>query len=146
MRFGERATGYRWEVVVADLDESLLGRASGVDRDRTRATVAETAVAFGTEQNGTEVVGPVALADPDDRERLVDDLSTVLEGAYDTIERTDDRIVARETAFDPELAHEHGVPEGPKFGRLSAGETVEVDGDVVEPSDVTRERVDEFEP
>lgn len=145
LRFGESATGYDGAVVFADLDAELLARASGIDRERTRAIVAETALAFGTEQNGTEVVGPVALADPDDRQRIVDGLAAVLEEAYDTVERADDRIVAGETAFDPELADEHGVPEGPKFGRLSAGETVEVDGEVVEPEDVTRERVDEFE-
>ena len=145
LRFGDPATGYDGELVVAEIDEALLSRASGVDREEARAVVAEHALAFQTEQNGTEVVGPVVLADAEDRDPIVDGLATVLEGAYDAVEREADRIVAREAAFDPELAQQRGVPEGPKFGRLSAGQTVEVDGEVVEPEDVTRERVDEFD-
>jgi len=145
LRFGDRARGYDGEFVVESLGAELLARASGIDRDATRETVAETALAFDTEQNGTEVVGPFAVAESGDRDTIVDGLADVLAQSYDTVAREGDVVVARETAFDPSLARERGVPEGPNFGRLSAGQSVEVDGEVVEPAAVTRERRDEFQ-
>ena len=101
-------------------------------------------MAFDTDQNGTEVAGPVALADDGDRERIVDDLADVLGQSYDSVEREGGTLVARETAFDPALARELGVPEGPKFGQLSAGRAVEIDGEEITPDEVTRQQTDEF--
>ena len=145
LRFGDPSAGYDGEFVVESLGAELLARASGIDRGATRETVAETALAFDTEQNGAEVVGPFVLTESGDRDDIVDGLADVLTQSYDTVEREDDVVVARETAFDPTLARDHGVPEGPKFGRLSAGQSVEVDGELVEPAAVTRDRVDEFQ-
>jgi len=56
----------------------------------------------------------------------------------------DEAVIARETAFDPALAADQGVPEGPAFGRLASGEPVDVDGETVTPTDVSTDREDRF--
>ncbi len=163
LRFGDRvddlgtglesdpADAYR----VVDLPADLLAEAQGVDADGARAAVERHAVGFETEQAGTRAAGRVALAvdsasghtddgDPDPYDALVDDLAAVLAEKYDEVVREDGAVVARVESFDPERAATLGVPEGPKFGALSAGEPVEVDGETIRPATVAREREDVF--
>ena len=42
------------------------------------------------------------------------------------------------------LASDLGVPEGPAFGKLSAGQSVTVDGETVSPEEVHTERTRQF--
>jgi len=156
LRFGDPATGEpptvtetqvkdqddRW--TVAELPRKLLDEAFGIDRERTRAAVAETAFAFETGEGGTRPTGTVVLADASERERILDAFVGVLGDRYDSLDRDDGVLVAREAAFDPDLARTLGVPEGPAFGRLSAGKAVKVDGETIPPEAVTREREREF--
>ena len=164
LRFGDAAPGDgdaepAERVVVRELPVELLARAQGIDPEATREAVERHAVAFDTEQGGTRAIGLAAFpADPSDSssvvasassvtspfEALVTGLARILESRYDAVAVEDDAVVAREAAFDPELAAERGVPEGPAFGRLSAGESVEVDGETIEPNAVTRTNVDRF--
>ena len=136
-------------VRVRDLPADLLARAQGLDADAAREAVERVAVAFDTEQGGTRAAGRVAFATAAEAPGyadLVAGLATVLETGYDAVEVAPDRgaVVARENAFDPSLAAERGVPEGPAFGRLADGEAVEVDGETVAPDDVSRTRTDRF--
>ncbi|OYR73943.1 D-aminoacyl-tRNA deacylase [Halorubrum ezzemoulense] len=136
-------------VRVRDLPADLCSRAQGLDAAATREAVERVAVAFDTEQGGTRAAGRVAFATTPETPGyadLVDGLAAVLETGYDAVEVAADRnaVVARETAFDPSLAAERGVPEGPAFGRLADGEAVEVDGETVEPDDVSRARTERF--
>ena len=135
-------------VSIRQLPDALLSRAQGIDPAATRDAVAANAVAFDTEQAGTRASGAAAFADGPDAPGyadLVADLAEdVLAADYDAVEVTDDAVVARGTAFDPELARDRGVPEGPAFGRLADGEPVEIDGETVAPEDVSRPRTDRF--
>jgi D-aminoacyl-tRNA deacylase len=70
---------------------------------------------------------------------VVTALAGVLEAHYDEVVVTDGRVVASREAFNPARASELGVPEGPKFGQLAAGDPVEVDGRTVSP-DAVHER------
>ncbi|WP_434523053.1 D-aminoacyl-tRNA deacylase [Halorubrum sp. AS12] len=136
-------------VRVRDLPTDLLSRAQGLDADAAREAVESVAVAFDTEQGGTRAAESVAFATAPGTPGyadLVEGLAAVLETGYDAVEALPEQgaVVARETAFDPGLAAERGVPEGPAFGRLADGETVDVDGETVEPGDVSRTRTDRF--
>jgi D-aminoacyl-tRNA deacylase len=132
------------EFAVVPLPDELLGAARSVDRDRARAAVEDRSLAFETVEGASKASGRAAVREPDDVDGLVDDLAALLAEKYDHVEREGTVVVANERGFDPDLASERGVPEGPKFGRLAGGEAVEVDGETVAPEDVRVERTHEF--
>jgi len=151
VRFGERLAE---SVTVLELPADLVSVAQGVDPGRVRSIVEENTVAFATENGGSRVGSRVAVPDSDDRvtgdssgprERMILDLADVLAAKYDAVWIEDDAIVAEETAFDPQLAREAGVPDGPKFGALADGESVTVDGETVSPERVRTERTRRFQ-
>ncbi|MFB6161316.1 MAG: hypothetical protein ABEJ61_09105, partial [Haloferacaceae archaeon] len=146
LRFGDAAASAAEGVdaVVRRLPSGLVDEAASVDPDRATAAVAAHALAFETAEGATRPSGRVALRRAADADAVVAALADVLRERYDAVEREDGAVVARRVAFDPERASELGVPEGPAFGRLAAGEAVEVDGGRVEPGDVRRERVERF--
>lgn len=128
---------------VVDLPDELLAEAQGIDAGAAREAVASTAVAFETVENGTRARGRAAVR-PGDRPVIVDALAAVLETGYEHVAVEDDAVVARTEAFDPDLARTLGISEGPAFGKLADGETVEVDGERIDPEVVHRERVERF--
>lgn len=140
LRFGERIeTGIENDTTgfsSVDLPSDLLAEANGIDHERTLAVVRAHAVAVTTVEGGTKLDETVVLPESVDRNDLIDVFVSVLETKYDDIERDGDRIVAHEIAFSPSLARKHGVPEGPSFGRLSNGQTVEIGETTVSPDDV----------
>ncbi|NUC72647.1 hypothetical protein HTZ84_10045 [Haloterrigena sp. SYSU A558-1] len=144
IRFGDRRAD-AFDVV--DLPAELVAAAQGIDPDRVREIVASNAVAFATENGGSRVGSRAAVPTADEaaaRETIVAALATVLEEKYDDVTVADDAVVAERTAFDPELAREIGVPEGPKFGALADGEPVTVDGETISPQRVRRQQTDRF--
>ena len=134
------------------LPAALLSRAQGIDAEATREAVVANVIAFETEQAGTRAAGRAAFATDDrspTRADLVADLADVLRQRYDEVdvERNAGRrgvVVASETAFDPALAAERDVPEGPAFGRLADGQSVEIGGETVTPDDVSRSQTERF--
>lgn len=144
VRLGDRAGAAPDDLAVTGLPPDLVETACGIDRSGTRAAIAGASVAFETTDGGSGPTGRVALATDDDRADVIDALADVLRERFDEVVREGAELVARETAFDPERAATLGVPEGPKFGRLAAGETVEVEGREIPPEAVTTERERRF--
>ncbi|MFC6951552.1 D-aminoacyl-tRNA deacylase [Halorubellus litoreus] len=145
VRFGDRRLDDAEGWVTRSLPDDLLAAARAVDADRTRSLVDRETVAFQTRNSGSQVRGRAAFPDDDAYDALVDGLAGVLDADYDDVRREDDRVVASKDAFDPRRAHQEGVPEGPKFGRLASGDAVEVDGERIDPDDVTTHQEDVFE-
>ncbi|WP_264555607.1 D-aminoacyl-tRNA deacylase [Halocatena marina] len=122
-----------------DLPSDLLAEVNGIDHERILSTIRSYSIAVTTVEGGTKLGKTVVLPESVDRNDLMEEFITVLDTKYDDVERDGDQIVAHRTAFSPTLAREQGVPEGPAFGRLSDGQTVEIDNTTVTPGDV-RER------
>ena len=127
-------------VVTRELPTELLEAANGVDREAVLEALDRTAVAYTTEEGATLAAGRVALREEGDYRAVVDGLAAVLEAKYDTVEVRTSSVIARREAFDPDRAEALGVEPGPAFGRLSAGEAIEVDGERIDPADVRSAR------
>lgn len=132
------------ELSVRALPMDLLRAAEGIDTDRVRRLLEGHAVAFETVEGGTRIGRHAVLPTGAGTDDLLDGLLGVLGERYEEVGVDAGAVRIRETAFDPDLAREAGVPEGPAFGRLSNGETVEVDGEQVGPDAVHAERVECF--
>jgi len=126
------------------LPADLLDEAFGIDAQATRDAVATRTLAFQTSEGGTRPTGRVVLAKRATRNDILDDLVGILGDRYDTVARRGDEVVATVEEFSPDLAATLGVPEGPAFGRLADGETVEVDGRAIPPEAVREERTRRF--
>jgi len=145
LRFGDPATEFEGtDFAVVSLPEKLLTEACGIDQEETLLMLQEQSLAIVTDQGGTQPTGPAVLADESKRSALIEGLLDILEQRYDSVERNGGQAVARETRFDPEKAKTLGVPEGPAFGRLANGETVEVGGRTIPPEKVQSVREVEF--
>lgn len=134
LRFGAEAQERPADWVVRVLPTAILEEAANIDPAAALEALAERSLAYRTAENGTRPTGAVMLREAE----AVDDILGAFEGIlgqrYDTLERREDELLARVSAFDPERARTIGVPEGPAFGRLADGEPVEVDGETIPPS------------
>ncbi|MFP4530448.1 MAG: D-aminoacyl-tRNA deacylase [Halodesulfurarchaeum sp.] len=142
LRFGERSAD---EPAIRPLPGELIGACAAIDSEETVTTVADHTVAYQTAENGNRVGDRAAFDGDDSFDELIDGLVTILEREYETVERRDGAVVAERESFDPELAAAAGVPEGPLFGRLNAGESVTVEGERVDPADVHTRETRRFE-
>lgn len=127
------------------LPEGLAATAAGVDAAAARAVLDGHALAYETTEGGSRPAGVVALSEPAATGAIVSGLADLLREQYDDVDVENGRVTARRLAFDPEKARTLGVPEGPAFGRLADGDSVDVRGETIPPEQVSREIVDVFD-
>lgn len=140
LRFGDEVAAVD-EWTVRSLPEELMSVCHAANRQQTVELVAAGSVAYETEEAGNRLTGRVALPPGDAMTALLDDLTELLRGHHDEVRRESETLTLIDRVFDPEAARDRGVPEGPAFGRLAAGEAVTVDGETVEPADVRSEKI-----
>jgi len=149
------AEGLRFGEVPADTDDEpgwrlvslpneLIAAAHALDRDEVWRAVTDHTVGFETVEGGTLPAGRAAITSVEAFEAMVDELTDLLEPKYDRIERVDGELRGHHTSFNPQKAATLGVPEGPAFGKLAAGQPVEINGRTIEPHVVEAEQVDRF--
>jgi len=143
-RLGTPARDFEGEFVTTELPAKLREEVQGIDPDATRVAVESVAVAFETVEGGTRLGDRIVLADQRDRATIIDGFAEILESNYESVEQTTEAIIARKREFVPEKARTLGVSEGPAFGKLSAGQSVEVDGKTIDPDVVHVEREYQF--
>jgi D-aminoacyl-tRNA deacylase len=145
LRFGDAVSKWAGKQSVLEVPAELLAAANDIDARSVRAAVAERSIAFVTDENGTRVVGPVVALPVVGRDGVVEALLPVLREGYDAVTWDGDVVEARRERFDPERAAELGVSEGPAFGRLASGTSVEVDGRDIDPEAVHTTEIDRFD-
>jgi len=135
---------------VITLPDALIETTQGIDRERTRSAVDRTCLAYLTSESGTVIEPTAAIRAADATTHglpaeLRDALLEILRDRYDRVRQESDTIIAERDAFDPEAAARRGVPEGPKFGQLANGHTIEVDGEQIDPESVRRTQRERFD-
>ncbi len=143
LRFGEAPAGTD-DCQALSLPNELIAAAHAVDRKKVWRAVADHTVAFETVEGGTLPAGTAVVTAPDDFERIIESLCDILGSKYERIERSAEEIRAHHTSFNPQKAATLGIPEGPAFGKLAAGQPVELNGRTIEPHVVEDEQVDRF--
>ncbi|MFB6110649.1 MAG: D-aminoacyl-tRNA deacylase [Halodesulfurarchaeum sp.] len=142
LRFGDRRDP---APDVRSLPADLLDACAAIDPEVTVEAVADHTVAYQTAENGNRVGERAAFPDDSAFDDLIDSCLDVLREEYESVERTDGAVRAERDRFDPDLAAAAGVPEGPLFGQLAAGQSVTVDGETIEPDSVHRRETRRFD-
>ena len=137
-RIGDRRHVDPTAITSCELPSDLVDTLNGNDPARAIEVIRNESVGYRTRDNGNRITGDLVIPDGTSLETVITALIPVLRPHFDAVELTDDALVLTRRAFDPSAAASLGVPEGPLFGRLAAGESVDIDGTRVNPADVTR--------
>lgn len=138
-RIGDRHAPTPDRLERIEIPDAVIEPINGHDPETGIDTVAANTIAFDTRENGNRLAGSVVVHTSDDLTDLVEAVQPLLAEQFDQVHLDENELILRDTAFDPTVARELGVPEGPAFGQLANGESVTVDGNRIDPAEVHRE-------
>jgi len=121
-----------------DVDDELISLCLRLNRADTMAMISRLAVAYSV-RTGEKRVFRFWKARGDDVtvRRLVDGLFSILTARGEVrFDRMTSTLTVTERKFDPARARNAGIPPGPLYSRLAAGETAEIDGRTVYAEEV----------
>ena len=125
-------------LVLVSLDPVLLSEAKRCDESALVQGFGPLPVAhLATEDN---VLLPQFVAFERNSSKIINDLNTLCVKIIRNRESTateNDYLVIRKVRFDPQKARELGVPAGPAYRQLAAGQAVEYDGQIITPDRVS---------
>jgi D-aminoacyl-tRNA deacylase len=122
----------------------LIEKATSLAPQQTRSALHDHAISYLTRENGNLVTGTVAVTSSSKIQDIFDEILVIFKHEFEAVERANDEIHVTDREFRPDLAEQHVVVEGPAFGQLAAGNSVEVDGSLVTPDMVFREYTETY--
>ncbi len=125
---------------VIHLDPRLLGEALLADRSAVQEGLRGLPLAHLVSPDGT--IQPVFLAFEGNQSSVINHLIRLCVKIIVGIQKTSldgDSLIIHGMRFDPQKARALGIPSGPLYGLLSAGQTIEQDGRMITPEMVQTE-------
>ncbi len=123
------------KVKIARINPALLSEAEKLDRSRLKEFLSSHNIAYIEYEDGRFAHVLIGLNDHCARlaaEELTAECVEILKKHYDL--KLDKGILQiTEKKFSPRLAESYGICEGPLFGRLAQGESVNIDGKTINP-------------
>lgn len=125
----------RGETEIVSVPAALLAEAERADPAALRESLAQMPVAVVLGRDGGII--PRVITFKNQSEEIIHDLiSLCIKLIHDRWSTATDRdhLIIRKMRFDPARARALGVPGGPPFGRLSRGQSIEVEGRIITPA------------
>lgn len=120
------------------IDADLFEEALRADKSAVVKSLQKLPVACITSLSGNLL--PEFISYKENRLKLINDLITLCVKTLHKEEFTvtdNDRIIIRKVRFDPDAAKKAGVPPGPLYGRLAAGNEIIIEGRKITPEMVS---------
>ncbi len=122
--------------------KDLIKESQRINREKFLNLIENYCIGYTTDQG--EVKNIIINSEKSLRDKIISELIDILREKYKDVTIKKDEIMVTKKVFSPEKANRLGVSEGPKFGDLSRGNKIEVDGKTISPEQVHKEKIEKF--